>query len=275
MESLILSRRDLSFLLYEWLEVENLLQRPRFADHSRETIESALDTYESIATRLFAPHNKANDQYEPSFDGERVTVNPAIAPALKAFAEAGLMAACQDYELGGMQLPSCIERAGFAYLVAANAASIAYAFLTIANLNLQLAHGSIEQIHRYVQPMLQGRFFGTMCLSEPQAGSSLADIRTRAVARDDGSYRLFGNKMWISAGEHEIAENIVHLVLAKIQDTDGQLPAGVGGISLFVVPKYLMEDGSGALGPRNDVVLAGLNHKMGYRGTTNCLLNFG
>ncbi|WP_447791926.1 acyl-CoA dehydrogenase [Pseudomonas farris] len=275
MESLILSRRDLSFLLYEWLEVENLLQRPRFADHSRETIDAALDTYESIATRLFAPHNKANDQYEPSFDGKRVTVNPAIAPALKAFADAGLMAACQDYELGGMQLPSCIERAGFAYLVAANAASIAYAFLTIANLNLQLAHGSTEQIRRYVQPMLQGRFFGTMCLSEPQAGSSLADIRTRAVAKDDGSYRLFGNKMWISAGEHEIAENIVHLVLAKIQDADGQLPAGVGGISLFVVPKYLIEDDSGALGPRNDVVLAGLNHKMGYRGTTNCLLNFG
>jgi butyryl-CoA dehydrogenase len=118
--------------------------------------------------------------------------------------------------------------------------------------------------------MLAGRWFGTMALSEPQAGSSLADITTRAQPQDDGTYRLSGNKMWISAGDHELTENIVHLVLAKIPGG----PAGVKGISLFIVPKFLVNE-DGSLGERNDVVLAGLNHKMGYRGTTNTLLNFG
>jgi butyryl-CoA dehydrogenase len=140
----------------------------------------------------------------------------------------------------------------------------------MANARLLLTHGSEEQKRTYVGPMVEGRWFGTMALSEPQAGSSLADITTRAEPQDDGSYRLTGNKMWISAGDHELTENIVHLVLAKIPGG----PAGVKGISLFVVPKFLVEE-DGSLGERNDVVLAGLNHKMGYRGTTNTLLNFG
>src|ERR1700710_2059390 len=118
--------------------------------------------------------------------------------------------------------------------------------------------------------MVEGRFTGTMCLSEPQAGSSLSDITTKAEPQPDGSYRVSGNKMWISAGEHELSENIVHLVLARIPGA----PPGVKGISLFVVPKFLVNP-DGTLGERNDVVLAGLNHKLGYRGTTNTLLNFG
>jgi alkylation response protein AidB-like acyl-CoA dehydrogenase len=122
--------------------------------------------------------------------------------------------------------------------------------------------------------MLAGRFFGTMCLSEPQAGSSLSDIVTRAEPTADGSYRLHGNKMWISGGDHELSENIIHLVLAKVPGPDGKLIPGVKGISLFIVPKWLVND-DGSLGERNDVALAGLNHKMGYLGTANCLLNFG
>lgn len=122
--------------------------------------------------------------------------------------------------------------------------------------------------------MIAGDCFGTMCLSEPQAGSSLGDIRTRAVPTADGRYRLFGNKMWISGGEHDISSNIVHLVLAKIPDEQGKLPAGVQGISLFTVPRKLVDE-QGNIGERNDVALAGINHKMGYRGTVNCVLNFG
>ena len=154
----------------------------------------------------------------------------------------------------------------FGWFQAANVGTSSYPFLTIANANLLLAHGSPEQVETYVRPMVEGRFFGTMCLSEPQAGSSLSDVTTRAVPQDDGTYRLFGNKMWISAGDHELTENIVHLVLAKIPGG----PAGVKGISLFIVPKVVVETGE-----RNDVVLAGLNHKMGFRGTVNTLLNFG
>ena len=160
-----------------------------------------------------------------------------------------------------------------AYLLAANPGTAGYAFLTIANANLLMAHGERDRVG-YVKAMAEGRCFGTMCLSEPQAGSSLADIRTRAVPGRDGRYRLFGNKMWISGGDHEIAENIVHLVLAKIPDENGQLPPGVQGISLFTVPRKLI-NADGLPGERNDVVLAGINHKMGYRGTVNCLLNFG
>ena len=272
MSSLILSRRDLSFLLFEWLRVEELCARERFADHSRETFDSALDIYEQIATEQFAPHNKKNDQCEPHFDGERVTLNPEVKIALDAFSAAGLMAAGQDYELGGMQLPTVVALAGMGFMTAANAATTAYPFLTMANANLLKAYGSAEEIDTWVRPMMEGRYLGTMCLSEPQAGSSLADIKTRAERQADGNYRLFGNKMWISAGEHELSENIVHLVLAKVPDADGKLPAGVAGISLFIVPKFLVGTEAGT---RNDVVLAGLNHKMGYRGTTNTLLNFG
>jgi alkylation response protein AidB-like acyl-CoA dehydrogenase len=274
MQSKILSRRDLEFLLYEWLNVEALTTRERYADHSRETFNAALDTCEQIAGDLFAPHNKKNDQQEPHFDGETVHIIPEVKTALQAFCEAGLMAAGQDYELGGMQLPCAVEKAGFAYFKGANVGTSAYPFLTIGNANTLLKCGTREQIETFVKPMMEGRFFGTMCLSEPQAGSSLSDIATRADAQPDGSYRLTGNKMWISGGEHELSENIIHLVLAKIPGPDGKLIPGVKGISLFIVPKKLVNP-DGSLGERNDVVLAGLNHKMGYRGTTNCLLNFG
>jgi alkylation response protein AidB-like acyl-CoA dehydrogenase len=274
MDSRIVSSRDLTFLLYEWLDATALTARPRFADHSRETFDAALETAARLATKTFAPHNRKNDENEPQFDGERVSLIPEIKAAIDAFAQAGLMAATQDYELGGMQLPTVIDKACMAWFMGANVATAGYPFLTIGNANLILAHGTAAQIDTYVKPMLAGRFLGTMCLSEPQAGSSLSDIRTRAVPQADGTYRLTGNKMWISGGEHELAENIIHLVLAKVPGPDGRTLPGVKGISLFIVPKWLV-GADGARGERNDVALAGLNHKMGYRGTVNTLLNFG
>ncbi|MDQ2959075.1 MAG: acyl-CoA dehydrogenase [Actinomycetota bacterium] len=263
--SLILSRRDLDFLLFEWLDVTRLTGRARFTEHSRDTFDAVLDLAELIATRDFAPHNRKADENEPHVVDGRVVLIDEVARALARFGESGLLASTFDSSLGGMQLPTVVARAAMCWFQAANVGTAAYPFLTMANANLLVAHGSQEQIDSWVRPMIEGRYFGTMCLSEPQAGSSLADITTRAVPQPDGTFRLFGNKMWISAGEHELAENIVHLVLAKIPGG----PAGVKGISLFIVPRTL---GSGE---RNDVVLAGLNHKMGYRGTTNCLLNFG
>jgi butyryl-CoA dehydrogenase len=268
--SLILSRRDLDFLLHEWLDVESLTKRPRFAEHSRETFDAVLELAERIATDHFAPHNRTADEHEPRFVDGRVEMIPEVGRALAVFAEAGLMASEFDERFGGMQLPHTVGQAVFAWFKAANVGTSAYPFLTMANARLLIAHGSQEQVETYVGPMVEGRWFGTMALSEPQAGSSLADITTRAERQDDGTYRLTGNKMWISAGDHELSENIVHLVLAKVPGG----PPGVKGISLFVVPKFLVRD-DGSLGERNDVVLAGLNHKMGYRGTTNTLLNLG
>ncbi|MGB2818590.1 MAG: acyl-CoA dehydrogenase [Burkholderiaceae bacterium] len=285
MPELICSRRDIAFLLYEWLRVEGLTERPRYAEHSRETFDAALDIAEQIATDLFAPHNRKSDLNEPTFDGQRVHLIPEIKQALDAFSEAGLMAAEHDEALGGMQLPVVVAKALFAYFKGSNVATAGYAMLTIGNANLLLAHGTPAQVDAFVRPELAGRFLGTMCLSEPQAGSSLSDISSRADYEGESplgpQYRLTGNKMWISAGEHDLAENIVHLVLAKIPGLDGRPIPGVKGISLFVVPKFLVSvEGTGpdatlTVGEHNDVVLAGLNHKMGYRGTTNCLLNFG
>jgi alkylation response protein AidB-like acyl-CoA dehydrogenase len=268
--SLILSRRDLDFLLHEWLDVESLTKRSRFTEHSRETFDAVLDLAEQIATDHFAPHNRTADENEPRMVEGKVEMIPEVARALKVFTDAGLLAGSFDEEFGGMQLPHTVGQAVFAWFKAANVGTSAYPFLTMGNARLLLAHGSREQIDTFVRPELEGRWFGTMALSEPQAGSSLADITTKAEPQDDGTYRLTGNKMWISGGDHELTENIVHLVLAKIPGG----PPGVKGISLFIVPKFLV-DADGSLGERNDVVLAGLNHKMGYRGTTNTLLNFG
>src|SRR5699024_880010 len=180
--------------------------------------------------------------------------------------DADLSGAALDAEVGGMQLPYAAYLACMAWFYAANVSTAAYPLLTTGNANLLLAHGSDEQIESYVRPMIEGRFTGTMCLSEPEAGSNLADITTRAEPQDDGTYRLFGQKMWISGGEHSMAENIVHLVLAKVPGS----PAGTRGISLFIVPKFLVGP-DGSRGERNDIVITGLNHKMGFRGTVNTM----
>ncbi|MEO8006185.1 MAG: acyl-CoA dehydrogenase family protein, partial [Betaproteobacteria bacterium] len=229
MSEILLSRRNLDFLLYEVLKVEDLSRFERHQGQDRATYEAILDLYEKLATDYFLPHAAEADAKEPSFDGETVTVHPAAAPALQALAESGLLAATQSEQDGGFAVPHAIERAGIAYLTAANPGTAGYAFLTIANMNLLRVHASDDQVRRYVSPMLEGRFFGTMCLSEPQAGSSLADIRTRAIRQSDGRYRLFGNKMWISGGDHSISENIIHAVLAKIPDETGAIPAGTRG----------------------------------------------
>jgi alkylation response protein AidB-like acyl-CoA dehydrogenase len=266
-KSTLLSRRDLDFLLYEWLRVDELTKRERFAEHSRDTFDGVLDLSEELAEKYFAPHNKKSDANEPTFDGQHVTVVEEVKDAILAFAQADLVGASMDESLGGAQLPVCVAQAGFAYVSAANVSTAAYLMLTIANANLISKFGDAKQVEAFVKPMLAGRFTGTMALSETQAGSSLADILTRAEPQADGTYRLFGSKMWISGAEHEMTDNIVNLVLAKIPGG----PAGTKGISLFIVPKYL--DGSAK--ERNDVTLAGLNHKMGQRGITNTVLNFG
>ena len=171
--SLILSRRDLNFVLYEWLKVEQLTRIARYADHSRETFDAALDTCEKIATNLFAPHNKKNDQHEPHFDGATVTVIPEVKTALKAFCNAGLMAAGQDYERGGMQLPLVVEKAGFAWFKGANIATSAYPFLTIGNANLLLAHGSAAP-PRYKKCLLR---------SLPPRGATAMVWQSRSTAK--------------------------------------------------------------------------------------------
>jgi alkylation response protein AidB-like acyl-CoA dehydrogenase len=294
-------RPTIDFLLYDWLKAEALNTRERFADHSRETFDAVLDTCERIAREKYAPFNRLVDIEEPRFDGEKVILPQATHDANRAYAESGMLSAAQDYDEDGMQLPYTIEAAANAFFALASA-SLGSSMLTKGNANLLLVHGTEMQKAVFARNEFGGRFSGTMCLSEPQAGSSLSDITTRAVPDGDDfggdplgpRYRLKGNKMWISAGEHELTENIIHLVLAKIPGPDGKLIPGTKGISLFIVPKWLvgveiphpgpLPEGEGEkrataprvfLTERNDVALAGLNHKLGWRGTTNTLLNFG
>ena len=275
-------RSTLDFLLYDWLQAGSLNARERFADHSRETFDAVLDTCERIAREKYAPFNRTVDTQEPQFDGERVILPQCTHDARQAFADSGMLSAAQDYALGGMQLPYVVESAANSFFGCASI-SIGSNLLTTGNANAILVHGTPLQQQVFAANEFNGRWAGTMCLSEPQAGSSLSDITTRAEA--DGAdfevdplgprYRLRGNKMWISSGDHELTENIVHLVLAKIPGPDGKLVPGVKGISLFIVPKKLVDTEGQLTGERNDVALAGLNHKLGWRGTTNTLLNFG
>ena len=275
-------RQTLDFLLNDWLRVAALVDRPRFAEHSPETFVQVLDTCERIARDKFAPFNRLVDTEEPRFDGERVILPAATQGAWDAYAESGMLSAAQDYEIGGMQLPYTVEAAANAFFAKASV-GIGGSLLTVGNANLLMAHGTEAQKRVFALNEFSGRWSGTMCLSEPQAGSSLSDVVTRAVPDGDDfeadplgpRFRLTGNKMWISAGEHELTENIIHLVLAKIPGPDGKLVPGTKGISLFVVPKKLVDTDAQLTGERNDVALAGLNHKCGWRGTTNTLLNFG
>ena len=276
-------RQTLDFLLYDWLGTESLTARTRYATHSRETFDAVLDMSERLARERFGPFNRLVDVQEPRVSNGQVVLPQATHEAVRAYAESGLLAAGQDEGLGGMQLPYVVDMAANAFFSKASIALSAYAMLTYANANLLVAHGTDAQRRAFALPQIQGRFLGTMCLSEPHAGSSLGDITTRAVADGDGydtdvlgpRFRLVGNKMWISGGEHEMGENIVHLVLAKIAGPQGNLPAGPKGISLFAVPRFLVDEQGRVSSERNDVALAGLNHKLGYRGTTNALLNFG
>ena len=267
---MLIPRRDLDFQLYEVLDVAALCHRPRFAQHDREVFDGTLETAYRLAEERFLPFAALTDRQEPRLADGAVQMVPETKAALDALGEAGFIAAAFEEARGGLQLPYTVSQACSAIFAGAHAGFHAYAMLTAGAANLVLSFGTEEQKERYARPMLEGRYFGTMCLSETGAGSSLADIRTRAVPLPDGRYLVSGDKMWISGGEHELSENIVHMVLARLPDA----PPGVRGISLFVVPRREIRP-DGSAGGDNDVRLTGLNHKMGWRGTVNTVLAFG
>ncbi|MFN3196951.1 MAG: acyl-CoA dehydrogenase [Bradymonadia bacterium] len=263
-------QRDLEFLLHDVFQIEQLLERPAFAQHDRATLDAMLEAAIKLAAGAFDTHAAKLDDNEPHWDGDQVHLIPEVKAALEAFVDSGLLPAAFPEEAGGLGLPYTVMQAFMAAFYAANPSTAAYPMLTVAAANLLNAFASDEQKSRFMAPMLEGRFFGTMCLSEPHAGSSLADVRCMAHPQEDGTYHIIGDKMWISGGEHELSESIVHLVLARLPDA----PPGVKGISLFIVPRHHI-DAEGKVGAHNGVKLIGLNHKMGYRGTVNTALVFG
>ncbi|MDC0053062.1 acyl-CoA dehydrogenase [Gammaproteobacteria bacterium] len=267
---MIVNRRDLDFVLYETLGLDKILESDRYADYDRESLDAIMDLCQTIAEDQFLSCAAKLDANEPKFVDGKVETISELKDAIRAYQEAGLCASAYDSDVGGMQLPWMMDQALNGMFVCANNPAHIYLFLTQGVANMLNACGSDELKKKYLPNLVNGNWFGTMCLSEPQAGSSLADIRTKADLNTDGSYSISGTKMWISGGEQDITKNIIHMVLAKIPGS----PPGVKGISLFLVPKNRVND-DGSIGDFNNIALAGLNHKMGCRGATNCLLNFG
>ena len=269
--SVIVNRRDLEFLLYECEQVERLFQLAPYAHLDRATLDSMLDSAQAIAEEFYLPVAAKVDAQAPQFTATgEIVVPQETATALRAYADAGLFAQTFEQSIGGLELPYLVSTAINGLFSAANQSIANYSMLTVAAAHLLAKWGNEQHKRLFLSRMLHGEWLGTMCLSEPQAGSSLADITTRAECAGDGTWHIRGTKMWISGGEHNLSENIVHLVLAR---TPGA-PPGVKGISLFIVPKRWVDE-HGEPGDTNNITLVGLNHKMGQRGTTNCLLNFG
>ena len=268
--SMIVNRRDVDFYLDEMFDLNGLLASERYEDHDRDSITAILDLAQQIAEKAFLPCAAELDDCEPVFEDGKAITPEVLKTCLETYVQAGLPTATFDVAQGGMQLPIVVANFMQGMFQAANAPAVGYVFLTQSNAHMLQACGSQTLCDRFLAPLIEGRWFGTMCLSEPHAGSSLSDIRCMAEPAGDGTYKLSGTKMWISGGEQDVSENIVHMVLARTPSA----PPGVKGISLFLVPKIRVE-ADGALGAPNHIALAGLNHKMGQRGTTNALLNFG
>lgn len=265
--------REFRFLLH-WLNLDDLLARERFTHAASDDVRAILELVEQLCDEEIAPHLRTSDAIEPQLRPDGTVAMPGeIVAGVRAIGDAGIFSIPFDLKIGGLQLPYTVYAVAMAILMGGNIAAASFMLLTVGNAGLLAKFGSPRQLAEFVAPQVSGVTMGTMCLSEPQAGSSLADIRTRAVADGEDElgarYRLAGAKMWISGGDHEVTENIVHLVLAKIPQADGTLPDGTAGISLFIAPKFLPD------GQRNDIAVAGLNHKLGWRGLPNCALNFG
>ena len=272
----------LDFMVGEWLSLDELLERERFSEHSSQTCRELMAAASEVAVEFFEPANRISDVEEPfvGADGE-VVLPEATHRAFEAYRSFGIMGASHDHAYGGAQLPRLVELATRIIFSAAGP-SVLPSLLTEANAALILAHGTPAQRQAFALPQLESRWTGTMAMSESQAGSSLADLQTRAAPDGAGfaddplgaRYRIVGDKMWISGAEHTLTENIVHLVLAKVPEDDGALPPGTQALSLFIVPKVLVGP-DGELLERNDVRLVGLNHKLGNRGIPNTALRFG
>ncbi|MDP1991197.1 MAG: acyl-CoA dehydrogenase [Syntrophales bacterium] len=264
-----ISMRNLQFLLYEHLDSVALTQYPYFADHSRETFDMVLETAMRMGRGILFPALAEMDKHPPEFREGKVFVHPVVAIVMKACGDGGWIGAQAPYELGGQQIPNTIMTAFRGIFSAANYSASVYPFLTTGAAHLILAFGAKELVDAYVPKMFAGQWQGTMALTEPQAGSSLTDLKTTAFPTEEGYFKIKGQKIFISCSDYESTGNIVNLLLARI---DGA-PPGIKGISLFVVPKK-RPDGHGSL-VGNDVTCIGIYHKLGYRGAPITQLAFG
>ena len=268
----LLDSRDLRFALFEFLEADKLNQYEKFADFDKDTYEATLELAEQIAVELVYPANAEADKTGAKYDPETKTVKApeGFHTAMAAYRESGFSGLSNGAEFGGTGMPETIYRAVMEYFCAAGVAFSSYDTLKVGACNLIINFGSEELKKIYVEKMVSGKWGGTMCLTEPSAGSDVGALKTKAIKQPDGTYKITGQKIFITAGDNDLYENIIHPVLARIEGD----PPGTPGISIFIVPKYHVNP-DGSLGKRNDVVTTGIEHKMGIKGSATCSLSFG
>ncbi|MGF6879675.1 acyl-CoA dehydrogenase [Paraburkholderia sp. MM5477-R1] len=262
--------KDMLFAMNELAGLEHVSTLPGFEDATVETAQAVLEEAARFNADVLAPLNVEGDRNPSSWTDGAVTASPGFKEAFQQFAEGGWQGVVHPIEYGGQGLPKLLATPCIEMLNAANLSLALCPLLTDGAIEALLTAGSEEQKQRYVPKLISGEWTGTMNLTEPQAGSDLALVRTRAEPCNDGTYRIFGTKIFITWGEHDMAGNIVHLVLARIPDA----PQGVRGISLFIVPKFMIND-DGTLGARNDVQCVSIEHKLGIKASPTAVLQFG
>ena len=270
MAQVIADRRDVDFVLHEQLEVDNLSKHEKFAEFNQKTVDLIITEARKLAIKEILPTQKEADTEGCTFDNGRVTVPECFHRPWELFKEGEWLAMNEDPEWGGQGMPKSVSLAAAEYLNGANYSFMMYPGLTHGAGRLVQAFGSEKLKKLFLKKMFTGEWTGTMLLTEPQAGSDVGALETVAVKNEDGTYSITGNKIFISSGEHDLAENIIHPVLARIEGA----PAGTRGISLFLVPKIWVND-DGSLGAFNDVVCTGIEEKMGLHGNATCSLSLG
>ena len=262
--------RDTRFVLYEQLNADELCQAERFLNHSKETFEMIITAAEKLAVNEFAPVNSAGDKIGCQWQDGKVTVPEPFQAPFKKFCEGGWMNMQEDESVGGQNVPFCLHYACNAMFFAANHSLAGYMGLTHSAAKVIEIFGTEEQKNKYMIPLYEGRYAGVMDLTESQAGSDVGAVRTRAVRNPDGTYSITGAKIFITGGEQNLTENIIHILLARIEGD----PEGTKGLSCFVLPKIRIA-ADGTPGESNDIHCSGIEHKMGMKGSATAVLNFG
>ncbi|MGA3280688.1 MAG: acyl-CoA dehydrogenase [Smithella sp.] len=272
MNQILLDSRDTRYVLFEMLAVDKLNLYEKYSGHDRQIYEDTLHLAEKIAAQQFYPVNAEGDHVGVSYDrtSGAVTTPESFKPAYQAMAQAGFIGVSADPDFGGLGMPLAVSVACKEYFCSACGSLTFYALLTGSAAQLVHSFGTQQQKRLYLPQMLSGAWGGTMCLTEPDAGSEVGNVKTRAIPQENGAYLISGQKIFISGGEHDLADNIIHMVLARI---DGD-PPGTRGLSLFIVPKHIPAS-DGTPPKRNDLICTGIEHKMGIHGLSTCTLSFG
>lgn len=270
MSNMLINPRDQKFVLYEQLEVDKLFEHEKFQDFNRDIVEMSLREAEKLAVNDIMPTYEPGDRQGVTFEDGKVKAPECFHEPYRKFCENEWLSASEDPDIGGQGMPKSVWVACSEYFLAANFSFLLYPGLTWGAAGLIHRYGTKEQMDKYMGRMYSGEWGGTMCLTEPGAGSDVGAVKTKAKRLPDGTFSISGTKIFISSGDHDLTENIVHPVLARVEGD----PPGTEGISIFIVPKIRVND-DGSLGEHNDVVVGNIEHKMGIKGSSTCTLNFG